>query len=616
MPGRSSRVPRHSRACGSCVGRGSRSRLASSCIDNAAPAPSVTLFWCGLTFKTPLRWTLAGALAAAAVACTGFLLLRPAVEAAMRLRLVAQARQLGLSTTLGGVRLAPSLSLELTDVVLESAGRVRLSTRRAVVSPQLSLRGLLGRAARVYAVQTVVELPAGVRLEIAPSFWLVESRPPALRVARLQPGQRLEVEATRGKDVSLVHVHAERARLSGLLRVLWHGCTVVDPGTVDGDGRIEASAAGPLRIALGGRAHSIAIASWAAAGTGGCRDAELGAATDASVEATVLAQPDAGWLRADSFRVSAGGVEAHGRLAVEGGLTDPRLDFELEVPRLDFARLLATAGLEMPADDLGSAVLSIHVSGPPLDPAALSVAQRLDFTPPARTLPSIERLKRPFVHRVETSAGQELEIRISPESPDFLALADVPPLFLRTLLIAEDANFYGHPGVDLSELPMSMATNFARGSFARGGSTISQQLAKNLFLSRRKTISRKLEEASLALLLDSALGKSRVLEVYLNVIEWGPGLYGLRPAARHYFGVEPQALTPKQMTFLVSLIPGPVKYQRSLAGGVPTPFFDGLMTTLLTRLQSVGALSETECAAAVAEPLALVSAGAGTLATP
>ena len=79
-----------------------------------------------------------------------------------------------------------------------------------------------------------------------------------------------------------------------------------------------------------------------------------------------------------------------------------------------------------------------------------------------------------------------------------------------------------------------------------------------------------------------------MLEIYLNVIEWGPGLYGLRPAARHYFGKEPQELTPKQMAFLVSLIPGPLKYQRSFAGGIPTPFFDGLMTTLLAKLTSVG----------------------------
>ena len=80
-----------------------------------------------------------------------------------------------------------------------------------------------------------------------------------------------------------------------------------------------------------------------------------------------------------------------------------------------------------------------------------------------------------------------------------------------------------------------------------------------------------------------------MLEIYLNVIEWGPGLYGLRPAARHYFGKEPRQLTPKQMAFLVSLIPGPLKYQRSIATGMPTPFFEGLMTTLLGKLVDVGA---------------------------
>ena len=66
-----------------------------------------------------------------------------------------------------------------------------------------------------------------------------------------------------------------------------------------------------------------------------------------------------------------------------------------------------------------------------------------------------------------------------------------------------------------------------------------------------------------------------MLEIYLNVIEWGPGLYGLRPAARHYFGREPQQLTPKQIVLLVSLIPGPIKYQASIATGTPTPFFEG-----------------------------------------
>jgi monofunctional biosynthetic peptidoglycan transglycosylase len=176
---------------------------------------------------------------------------------------------------------------------------------------------------------------------------------------------------------------------------------------------------------------------------------------------------------------------------------------------------------------------------------------------------------------------------------------------VRTLLLGEDANFYGHRGVDLKELPVAIASNLARGTFARGASTIPQQLAKNLFLSREKTVSRKLEELALALLLDSSLSKQRVLEVYLNVIEWGPRLYGLRPAARHYFGKEPSHLTPKQMAFLVALIPGPLKYQRSFAGGTPTPFFEGRIVTLLTKLHAVGALGDEEYQSALAAPLDL-----------
>jgi membrane peptidoglycan carboxypeptidase len=178
-------------------------------------------------------------------------------------------------------------------------------------------------------------------------------------------------------------------------------------------------------------------------------------------------------------------------------------------------------------------------------------------------------------------------------------------LFLRALLLAEDTDFYGHRGVDLRELPYALATNFARGTFVRGASTIPQQLAKNLFLTRRKTVSRKVEEAALALLLDSTLGKPRMLEIYLNVIEWGPGIYGLEPAARYYFGREPSQLTPRQMAFLVVLIPGPVKYQRSLATGTPTPFFDGMIVTLLGKLLAAGALSEKEYQSALEAPLDL-----------
>ena len=554
--------------------------------------------------RSRTAWILSGGLVAGSAAWAGFVLLRPAVEAEARGRIEREAGRLGLSTTLGFVHLTPWLTLELRDLVLESADHVRVMTPAATVRPRLSFRGALGRAAVVSLARSVVELPAGAGLEIEPSTWAVESSPPELRLRRIRAGERLELELRRGPGTVELQAHATNARLSDLVRILVHGCRIADPGTIDGDARIERDAGGDIRLALRARARALAVASWAADGQPGC-NSTLGAPTDAELEAEALLRPAVGSLRADRLRLSAGGVEAQGHLSVDGGFADPRIDLGVQVARVDFARLLATAGLDLPADDLGWASLTARVTGPLLDPATLLVKHQLDFTPPARPLPSIERLKGSFVYRAASRGSPITLVRVGPESPDFIALADVPPLFVRTLLLGEDANFYGHRGIDLTELPVALARDLARGTLARGASTIPQQLAKNLFLSREKTMSRKLEELALALLLDSSLGKDRLLEIYLNVIEWGPGLYGLRPAARHYFEKEPEALTPKQMAFLVSLVPGPLKYQRSFAGGVPTPFLEGLMVTLLTKLHAVGALGDKQYQLALAEPLDL-----------
>ncbi|HVQ30762.1 MAG TPA: transglycosylase domain-containing protein, partial [Vicinamibacteria bacterium] len=104
------------------------------------------------------------------------------------------------------------------------------------------------------------------------------------------------------------------------------------------------------------------------------------------------------------------------------------------------------------------------------------------------------------------------------------------------------------------------------------------------------------------------LGKERILEIYLNIIEWGPDLYGLRPAARRYFAREPRDLSPAQAAFLVSLIPGPLKYQRSFADGRPSPGFRPLIEDLLAKLRSVDVLSEEEYQDALAEDLVIQAA--------
>jgi hypothetical protein len=537
----------------------------------------------------------------------GFLVARPAIERAVRARIGREARALGLSATIGSCRLTPRLSLELGEIVVEAPGRVRVRARSAVVSPRLSLLGVVGRAARVATSGVLADLPGGVRLDLAPAEWVVESRWRDRRIALVGRGETLEITLARDSRARRVEARADGLRLSERLRVLLHGCPVARLGTIDGTAQLERGDAGEVRVATRARARGLALVSLDETDET-CADAALGAPTEVELQAEAVAWPATGSLRAERVLVAAGGAEASLRLAVDGGFEGPVVDLEVDVPRVDFARLLATAGLDLPADDLGSATLAARLRGPLLEPAALRVTQTIDFTPPARPLPAIERLRGPFVHTAWSRDGRAYEIPVSPESPDFVPLEEVPPLLLRALLIAEDAGFYGHPGIDLSELPLAVATNLRLGTAARGGSTIPQQLAKNLFLSRRKTLGRKLEEASLALLLDASLGKPRELEIYLNVIEWGPGVYGLRPAARHYFGREPAALTPKQMAFLVSLVPGPIKYQRSFEGGVMTPFFEGLVATLLAKLRSVDALTEEEYVAALAAPLDLQAA--------
>lgn len=304
------------------------------------------------------------------------------------------------------------------------------------------------------------------------------------------------------------------------------------------------------------------------------------------------------------WRIEAVGAHASGTAVVAPDGPAPVLHLTSSFDDVDFRRAFGALGLEGEATGpLGSLRGEITATGPVEDLASLDVDQDITFTPPEPAPAALTRLKRPFTHNVTTNLGLQKRINVSPESPAFMALDDVPPLFIRALLIAEDAAFFSHPGIDLAEMPRAIATNWARGEAVRGASTITQQLAKNLFLSREKSLHRKLKELSYSFLLEETLGKSRILEIYLNIIEWGPGLYGLKPAARHYFGEEPQALTPKEIAFLVSMIPGPIKYQRSIQGDELGLGFENLVNNLLVKLRSVEALTEEEYAAARDETL-------------
>lgn len=133
----------------------------------------------------------------------------------------------------------------------------------------------------------------------------------------------------------------------------------------------------------------------------------------------------------------------------------------------------------------------------------------------------------------------------------------ISPHLKRAVLVTEDSAFWQHDGIDLEQLKESMEINIDRRTFARGGSTITQQLAKNLYLSPTKNPIRKVRELLIARRLESELSKQRILEIYLNVIEWGNGVYGADAAARTYFGRSASDLSPEDAALLAAAIHSP-----------------------------------------------------------
>ena len=133
----------------------------------------------------------------------------------------------------------------------------------------------------------------------------------------------------------------------------------------------------------------------------------------------------------------------------------------------------------------------------------------------------------------------------------------------RAIIAAEDAKFVDHEGFDWEGIQKAMEKNQKRGRLAAGGSTISQQLAKNLFLTPSKTFWRKGNETVITLMLENLWSKRRIFEVYLNVIEWGNGVFGAEAAARHYYGVGAAQLGPEQAARLAGMVPNPRFYDRN-----------------------------------------------------
>ncbi len=216
-------------------------------------------------------------------------------------------------------------------------------------------------------------------------------------------------------------------------------------------------------------------------------------------------------------------------------------------------------------------------------------------------LPSVASLvdrKMNLTIQVKDWQGKLHPYVVGPRNHWWTPSADIPSEMEWAVIVAEDANFYRHEGIDVRAIKDAIKYDLEKKRFARGASTITQQTAKNLFLTREKTVTRKIEEIYLAKRMEQELTKGRILELYLNIVELGPMVYGIGHGAHYYFDKPASALTPRECAFLAAMLPGPQKVYN------PYRHLDRVLKRsdmLLGLLRENGVLTEVEYHQAMAE---------------
>jgi hypothetical protein len=277
----------------------------------------------------------------------------------------------------------------------------------------------------------------------------------------------------------------------------------------------------------------------------------------------------------------------------------PALQPPAEAPRVE-GSLKAELSFGGPLGDLDD--IEIHRAD--VDLAALRLATKHN--------PAADFLRRPFRYTPRDNEGAHQSFEVGPENPHYVPYSSLPSYVPRSVTWSEDAGFFGHHGFDFDEIKDSIARDLSTGEAVRGGSTLTQQLVKNLFLSREKTLSRKIREALITLQVEATLPKWRILEIYLNTIEWGPEIYGIGEAAWRYFGVPASRLSPKEAAFLATIIPSPQRfYHLYYERGALTPHWEDRVDHLLSKLHEAGILDDASFMQATSEPLVFRHGGGG-----
>lgn len=184
------------------------------------------------------------------------------------------------------------------------------------------------------------------------------------------------------------------------------------------------------------------------------------------------------------------------------------------------------------------------------------------------------------------------QVNLCPGSKTYVKLNNISTSLQKAVVLTEDSNFWNHHGFDLQEIQNSFKANLEKGKLARGGSTITQQLAKNLFLSKEKTFSRKAIEALITMRIEKVLSKKEILERYLNVVQFGKNIYGVQAASQLYFKKSPASLDVVEAAFLAFLLPSPEGYSKSFYKKSLTPFAKKRLHQIVDRLYQYNRIDE------------------------
>jgi hypothetical protein len=384
-----------------------------------------------------------------------------------------------------------------------------------------------------------------------------------------------------------------------LPRVPWHR---PEEGTLDGRVSIRNEGGGVFRIDGSADLRGAAVAS-------------EGIAPD-PVEIRELRVAGAGtWmperrrLEVERATVSHDGVEVVLAGTVEGTEERVLVDLRAELPATLCADALAVIphGLLAELADFRLAgtlavVAEVRVDSerPGDTELAIATSDACEFLE-APAAVGVERFRSLFVHHVEEGEGRTFTMVTGPGSERWTPLGDISPFLVHAVLAHEDPAFFRHRGFAPWAIRDALARNLEEGRFAWGASTITMQLARNLYLQRTKTLARKVREVVLAWWLERSLTKGEMMELYLNVIEFGPAVYGIGQATEHYFGVAPSRLTPAQAAFFAVILPAPRSYHQQVETGGLGPSTAAQMRALLARMHGRGQIDDDAFAHGLAE---------------